>query len=145
MRPIVYLEFIFFEWSVPETVIKQIYNKPYVIAEAGCNHKGEIDIAKNMIITASTFCNVDAIKFQKRNNNELLTEVQYNSPHPNPIYSYGETYGAHREFLEFTKEQHRQLKEWCDEYKITYASSVWDLTSAKEISSPRCLMLRSRY
>ena len=37
--------------------------------------------------------------------------------------------------MEFTVDQHVQLKEWCGEAGITYSSSVWDLTSAKEIAS----------
>lgn len=111
------------------------YIKPYIIAEAGCNHKGDMSIAKEMIEVASLFCKADAIKFQKRCNRELLTEEQYNAPHPNPMNSYGATYGEHREFLEFTVEQHAQLKEWCEEYGITYATSVWDMTSAQEIAS----------
>lgn len=111
------------------------YKKPYVIAEAGCNHKGDIEIAKELIKVAAFFCNADAIKFQKRCNKELLTEEQYNAPHPNPANSYGNTYGEHREFLEFTVEQHAQLKEWCEKFGITYSTSVWDLTSAKEIAS----------
>ena len=111
------------------------YEKPYVIAEAGCNHKGDINIAKEMIEVAALFCKADAIKFQKRCNKELLTKEQYNAPHPNPANSYGKTYGEHREFLEFSVEQHAQLKKWCEEYGITYATSVWDMTSAKEIAS----------
>lgn len=112
-----------------------MYNKPYVIAEAGCNHMGQMEIARQMINTAAYFCKADAIKFQKRNPKELLTPEQYNAPHPNPVNSFGETYGAHREYLEFTVEQHAQLKEWCEEAGITYSSSVWDMTSAKEIAS----------
>lgn len=111
-----------------------VYRKPYVIAEAGCNHKGEMGIAKEMIQEAAYFCKADAIKFQKRCNKELLTPEQYNAPHPNPENSYGKTYGEHREYLEFTVDQHAQLKEWCEEVGITYSTSVWDLTSAKEIA-----------
>ena len=111
------------------------YNKPYVIAEAGCNHKGDMKIAKELIQIAAIYCKADAIKFQKRCNRELLTPEQYNAPHPNPVNSYGKTYGEHREFLEFSVEQHAQLKAWCEEYGITYSTSVWDMTSAKEIAS----------
>ncbi len=110
------------------------YSKPYVIAEAGCNHKGEMEIAKELIKVAAFFCKADAIKFQKRCNKELLTPEQYNAPHPNPANSYGKTYGEHREYLEFTVDQHAQLKEWCEEFGITYSTSVWDMTSAKEIA-----------
>ena len=110
------------------------YRKPFVIAEAGCNHKGDMSIAKDLIRTAAHYCKADAIKFQKRCNRELLTREQYNAPHPNPVKSYGATYGEHREFLELDAQQHAQLKEWCEEAGIIYSTSVWDLTSAKEIA-----------
>ncbi len=108
---------------------------PIIIAEIGCNHKGDISIAKEMIEMAATYCKVDIVKFQKRCNQELLTPEEYNAPHPNPVNSYRRTYGEHRDFLEFTLEQHRQLKDWCEKYGVVYSTSVWDLTSAKEITS----------
>ncbi|WP_343707590.1 N-acetylneuraminate synthase family protein [Flavobacterium sp.] len=111
------------------------FKKPYVIAEIGCNHKGEMAIAKELIKIAKIFGNADAVKFQKRNNRELLTEEQYDAPHPNASNSYGDTYGAHREFLEFDVNQHAELKAYCEEIGITYSTSVWDTTSAKEIAS----------
>ena len=107
--------------------------EPKIIAEIGCNHKGDMNIAKEMIKIAATYCNADIVKFQKRCNRELLTPEEYNAPHPNPNNSYGKTYGEHREFLEFNLEQHRQLQTWCREYGIEYSTSVWDVTSAKEI------------
>lgn len=109
-------------------------NVPKVIAEIGCNHKGDMAIAKEMIQTAASFCNADVVKFQKRCPRELLSDDQYNAPHPNPMHAYGKTYGAHREFLEFDLDQHLQLKEWCSECGIEYSSSVWDTTSAEEIT-----------
>ncbi|RKN80008.1 N-acetylneuraminate synthase family protein [Ulvibacterium marinum] len=111
------------------------YKEPYIIAEIGCNHKGDMKIAKELINMAKIFGNANAVKFQKRNNRELLTEEQYNAPHPNPINSYGETYGAHREFLEFDVNQHRELKDYCEEVGITYSTSVWETISAKEMAS----------
>ncbi len=111
------------------------YLKPKVIAEIGCNHRGEMNTAKELIKVAAIYCGADAVKFQKRCNRELLTAEQYNAPHPNPVNSYGKTYGEHREYLEFTAEQHGELKEYCDQMGITYSTSVWDLTSAKEIAA----------
>lgn len=110
-------------------------NAPKIIAEIGCNHKGDMSIAKEMILIAANYCKVDVVKFQKRCPKELLTPEEYNAPHPHPENSYGTTYGAHREFLEFNLEQHRQLKEWCNECGIVYSTSVWDMTSAKEITT----------
>lgn len=108
---------------------------PKIVAEIGCNHKGSMEIAREMIANAALFCKADVVKFQKRNTRELLSEEEYNTPHPNPQNSYGSTYGQHRDFLELTIEQHKQLKAWCEELNITYSTSVWDITSAKEIVS----------
>ncbi|MEN6453520.1 MAG: N-acetylneuraminate synthase family protein [Prolixibacteraceae bacterium] len=108
---------------------------PKIIAEIGCNHKGDLSIAKEMIMTAALFCKVDVVKFQKRNNKELLSYAEYHAPHPDPVNSYGATYGEHREVLEFSLDQHKELKLWCEENHLIYSTSVWDLTSAKEIAS----------
>ncbi len=116
-------------------------NKPVIIAEIGCNHKGDMQIAHKMIKLLGTFkllnenAYIDIVKFQKRTNKELLTFEEYNAPHPNPINSYGSTYGEHREYLEFDLEQNRQLKQWCEEEGLIYSTSTWDLTAAKEIVS----------
>lgn len=107
-------------------------NKVKVIAEIGCNHKGDIQIAKDLIKSAK-LCGADIAKFQKRTPKELLTPEQYNAPHPNPANSYGATYGEHREFLEFNADQHKELKDYCDDIGIEYSTSVWDITSAKAI------------
>lgn len=106
---------------------------PYVVAEIGCNHKGDMAVARDLIETAARFAKADFAKFQKRCNRELLTAEEYNAPHPNPVHSYGATYGEHREFLEFDVHQHRQLKRWCEEFGIGYSTSVWDMTSAREM------------
>ena len=108
---------------------------PRIIAEIGCNHKGDMAIAKEMINVAAYFCKVDVVKFQKRNARELLTDEEYDTPHPNPVNAYGKTYGEHREFLELDLDQNRQLKTWCEQNGVVYSTSVWDLTSAREIIS----------
>ena len=117
-----------------EISLRESQEAPKVIAEIGCNHKGDMAIAREMIITAAMFCKVDVVKFQKRCNRELLTPEEYNAPHPHPENSYGATYGLHREALEFTVEQHAQLKAWCEEAGMVYSTSVWDMTSAREIA-----------
>ena len=72
-----------------------------------------------------------------------MTEEQYQAPHPNPHNSYGDTYGAHRDFLEFSLSQNKELKEYCEtllysllwnDYQIeeTYISSVIELNQYSE-------------
>jgi N-acetylneuraminate synthase len=116
--------------------------KLLIIAEIGCNHKGDMGIAHEMIKIAAQFCQVDIVKFQKRNPKELLTTEEYNAQHLEPYHSYGRTYGEHRVFLEFDLEQHRQLKKWCEEWGVVYSTSVWDMTSSREIVSLEPKMIK---
>lgn len=108
------------------------YRSPKIISEIGCNHKGDLGIAKELI-KLSRECGATVAKFQKRDNLTLLTSEQYDSPHPNPMNSYGETYGMHREFLEFDVNQHVELMKFCDEIDIVYSTSVWEEVSARQI------------
>ncbi|MGY1857105.1 N-acetylneuraminate synthase family protein [Modestobacter sp. SYSU DS0290] len=107
---------------------------PRVIAEIGGNHAGDLDLAKRMISIAATFCEVDAVKFQKRDNRVLFTQEEYDRPHPNPMHSFGRTYGEHREYLEFSVDQHRELKQHCEDNGVVYSTSVWDVPSAEAIT-----------
>ena len=80
------------------------------VAEIGCNHQGNFKLALKMIDELKNFCNIDYVKLQKRNNKELLSNIKYNSPHPVPKNSFGNTYGEHREKLEFSIKQHSKIK-----------------------------------
>lgn len=116
-----------------------------IIAEIGCNHKGDMAIARDLVRVAADVCKAHIVKFQKRSPGELLSPEEYNRPHPVPENSYGPTYGAHREALELDLDQHAELKELCDGIGIEYSCSVWDLTSAREIASlkPRLIKIPS--
>lgn len=111
--------------------------KPIVVAEVGCNHMGDLELAKKFIKVAKEICNVDVVKFQKRDIKTWTERYpeQYNAPHPNPSNAYGETYKSHRENLEFDLEQHKILKEYCESLGVIYSTSVWDMKSAQEIAS----------
>lgn len=108
------------------------YKNPNIVAEICCNHQGDIEIAKKMIKVAADG-NATVAKFQKRCNNEFLTEKQFNAPHPNKMHSFGEPYGIHREFLEFSIEEHKELKDYAESVGIMYSCSTFDVSSAKEI------------
>ena len=105
-----------------------------VVAEVGAVHIGKMDRAKELI-TLAAFAKADYVKFQKRNPKESVPLELQNKPHPNPFFAYGKTYLEHREKLEFTIEQHAELKEFCEKIGIGYSTSVWDMTSAREVVS----------
>ena len=46
---------------------------PKIIAEIGCNHKGDMAIAKEMIMTAATYCKVDVVILIRKTPTERLT------------------------------------------------------------------------
>ena len=48
-----------------------------LVAEIGCNHKGDFNIAKNMIAVAAS-CGADVVKFQKRNNKSFKKSKKSN-------------------------------------------------------------------
>jgi N-acetylneuraminate synthase len=108
------------------------YKPPKVIAEIGCNHQGDIKKAIELLTLAQQ-AGATVGKFQKRTVKELLSPEQYSGPHPSPHNAYGETYGQHREFLEFTSEQHKILQDHCKTIGLEYSCSVWDTTAAREI------------
>jgi N-acetylneuraminate synthase/sialic acid synthase len=78
---------------------------------------------------AAKECGADAVKLQKRNNRELFTKAGYEKPYDNPN-SYGETYGDHREFLEFGGIEYKELMDYADEIGVTFFSTAFDFSSA---------------
>ncbi len=100
----------------------------YVIAEIGHNHQGNLENALKMIKVAALY-GVQAVKFQKRDNKTLYTEAMYNKPYDNEN-SYGDTYGEHREFLEFGREEYLQLMKCAEENEVEFMSTAFDFKSA---------------
>ena len=99
----------------------------YVIAEIGHNHQGKLETAKEMFKVAKE-CGADAVKLQKRDNKGLYTAAAYAKPYDNPN-SYGETYGAHREALEFGEPEYRELKAYAAEIGVTLFATAFDFAS----------------
>jgi len=100
----------------------------YIVAEIGNNHQGEVEKAKEMFLVAKE-CGVDAVKLQKRDNKSLYTKTLYNKSYENPN-SFGNTYGEHREFLEFGLEEYKELKAYAAELGIDMFATAFDIPSA---------------
>ncbi len=103
-----------------------------VIAEIGGTHIGSLSRAKKLAKLAK-LAGADVLKTQKRNPKECVRKELWNQPHPNEMFSYGRTYLDHRNNLELSIEQHAELKGYCNSIDIGYSTSVWDMTSAKEV------------
>lgn len=101
---------------------------PYLIAEVGHNHQGNLDTAIKLIHEAKS-AGAHAVKLQKRDNKALFTKRGYEAPYLNEN-SYGETYGAHREALEFSKEEYETCAIEAKKVGIDFFATAFDFSSA---------------
>lgn len=111
-------------------------SKPFVIAEIGNNafvmdddaqQSRSLKVAKILFDRAKAN-GADAIKLQKRSPRDLFTSKLYNMPYENDN-SYGKTYGEHRENLEFSAANWRELVEYAKKLDIILLSTVFDIQS----------------
>jgi sialic acid synthase len=100
----------------------------YVIAEIGHNHQGNMEKARELF-RAARDAGVDAVKLQKRDNRRLYTKAMYDKPYEHEN-SFGATYGAHREALEFGKKEYVELMAYAKELGVTMFSTPFDIPSA---------------
>jgi len=110
---------------------KQSLDSPYLIAEIGINHNGDIQIAKKLI-DAAFACGWDCAKFQKRNPDVCVPEHQKQKIRSTP---WGEmTYLEYKYKIEFGKKEYDYINSYCDEKPLDWSASVWDLDSLEFIS-----------
>ena len=99
---------------------------PYLIAEIGINHNGDINIAKKLI-DASNACNWDCVKFQKRDPDVCVPEEQKSVERDTP---WGKmSYIDYKYRMEFGLDEYLDIDKYCREKPIDWATSVWDLNS----------------
>ena len=103
----------------------------FIVAEIGNNHQGEFEIAKQMVDEAAA-AGAQAVKFQKRDNEALLTREGRAAPYTG-CNSFGPTYGEHREALELSIEQMAELKEHSEAQGLVFFASAWDDPSLAQI------------
>lgn len=103
-------------------------NDCFVIAEIGQNHQGDLEICKRLF-EAAKFCGVDAVKLQKRQNRKIFTKKFFNSPY-NSENAFSQTYGLHRQALEFNKKEYRALKSYAKKLGLILFATAWDFDSA---------------
>ena len=101
-------------------------SKPYMIAEIGINHNGDMQIAKKLIDAANA-CNWNAVKFQKREPDIAVPEHQKSVMRDTP---WGRiTYLDYKKKIEFGKEEYDYIDKYCREKPIAWSASPWDMPS----------------
>jgi len=114
----------------------------FIVAEIGINHNGDIDMAKEMIMSAKD-TGVDAVKLQKRTPELCVPKDQRDLMRETP-WGYI-SYMAYREKMEFWEEQYKEIDQLCRELGIDWFVSVWDEPSVDfmEAFNPICYKLPS--
>lgn len=102
---------------------------PFIIAEIGNNHNGNLDTAFELIKIAKDI-GVDAVKFQVKNIEKSFAKELLNSLYVNEN-SFGNTYREHKMALEFSEEQLKQIYEYAKELDITCFSTPFDTDSVE--------------
>ena len=106
----------------------------FITAEIGINHNGDMDICKNLIdVAVDAGCN--AVKFQKRDIDEVYTQEFLNSTRESP---WGTTQRAQKEGLEFDESQYMEIDKYCKDKKIDWFASAWDTNSQKFLRKFNC-------
>ena len=105
---------------------KEVFNycNPYIIAEIGSNHNGDMELAKKMIDSA-VICGCDAVKFQSWNDKSLISNTGYKE---NTIFtdSKKKHFGSLEQMVDkyyLREEQHFELKKYCKSKGIDFSST----------------------
>lgn len=102
-----------------------ICSNPYLIAEIGINHNGDLDIAKKLIVSAKE-AGFDSVKFQKREIDIVYTKEFLDSPRESP---WGLTQRDQKSGLELSVEDYYVIDEFCKKIEIDWFVSCWDIKS----------------
>ena len=107
--------------------------KVFIIAEAGVNHNGDIEIAKQLIDAASE-AGADAVKFQTFQADSLVCRTAKKAEYQLETTDRTETQYDMLKKLELTPQMHRELIEHCLKRNIMFLSTPFDLESIKLLS-----------
>lgn len=102
----------------------------FIIAEAGVNHNGSIDIAKKLIDAASD-SGADAIKFQTFKAESLVTKNAHKAPYQKESSDKQNSQYDMLKKLELDVSGHEELIAYCKNKCITFVSSPFDSDSIK--------------
>ena len=105
-------------------------NKCLIIAEAGVNHNGSLDIAKELV-DAAKFSGADFVKFQTFKSNKLVTKHARKASYQTSGQANDETQAEMLKKLELSLPQFQELSLYCKSVDIGFLSTPFDLESLK--------------
>lgn len=103
---------------------------PYVIAEIGCNHNGNMAIARELVQVAAR-AGADAAKFQSFDPAEMITVDSPKADYQIRATGSQESQYQRLQRLRLGVEQHEELQALCDSCGIIFCSSPFDRPSGE--------------
>ena len=112
----------------------------YIIAEAGVNHNGSEEVARQLI-DAAVAAGADAVKFQTFKAENLVTRKAKKAAYQQRQTGEGDQF-AMLKALELSDEAHRRLADYCAEHGIEFLSTPFDEASADFLMGLGCRRLK---
>jgi sialic acid synthase SpsE len=106
----------------------------YIIAEIGVNHGGNVSLAKEMIIAAKD-AGADAVKFQTFTAETLVSIDTPKVKYQETTTDVGESHFDMIKALEFKRDDHLPVMEFCQSLEIDFISTPYDVDSADFLNS----------
>lgn len=108
--------------------------EPFIIAEAGINHNGDMELAKKMILAAKD-AGVDAVKFQTFYAKDFIQDRTLMYTYKSQGTEITEPIIDMFERSEFTKEEWKEIKRFCDEKEILFLSTPGNVSDLELLMS----------
>ena len=109
-------------------------NKTFIIAEAGVNHNGSFELAKQLVDKA-VWAGVDCIKFQTFNSKNLVSKNAQKAEYQKKTTDSSESQLDMLKKLELSKEEFIELRDYCNQKGIMFLSTPFDLESIDFLAS----------
>ena len=100
---------------------------PFIIAEIGNNHNGDLQIAFELIEKAKQ-AGVDAVKFQVKDVELAFDKELLDKPYTGQN-SFGKTYREHKLALEFNENQMKEIYQFAKKNNIICFATPFDVNS----------------
>lgn len=101
-----------------------------IIAEAGVNHNGDLEMAKRMALTAKE-CGANVVKYQTAVPELVVSKFAEKAAYQKQTTDATESQLEMIRKLHFSFDAHRELKEYCDSIGIQYLSAPFDIPSVR--------------
>ena len=112
-----------------------------IIAEAGVNHNGDLEMAKQMARVAKE-CGADIVKYQTAVPELVVSRFAAKAEYQKQTTDAAESQLEMIRRLHFSFEAHRELKEYCDSIGIQYLSAPFDIPSVRFLGTLHLPLLK---